>query len=401
MYVSFDDGDHWQPLSLNLPITSYRDMVITGNDLIVGTYGRGLYVLDDFSPLRQITPETAAEPVHLFAPGDAVRVRRNVGADTPFPPEVPHAFNAPDGALVYYYLATTPTGDISLDVLDSTGAVVRHLSSAPVPAVTEAVRPPEPDFWLATPERLPAAVGTNRVNWDVRYDDPPAFTHTFEINANPGLTPPSPQGPLALPGTYTLQLTVDGRRYTERVRVRNDPRSPATLSDLRAQHALQMAIYRGLVQTWNAYQQVAAMRAAVRTDTASALADIALAAKAFDSTLLAVAGNPDNTRAEFFEGGPRRSPTFVNVNANFVRQLNGLETGDLVPTEGMKRDYIAGCSELRTVLAAWANANTTGVAAFNAVLRQHHLEPVTAASAPAVTPCVPRVPATQRPTRRG
>src|SRR5206468_3667161 len=118
VYVSFDDGDHWQSLQLNLPNTSYRDMVVHDNDLVVGTYGRGIWVLDDFSPLRQLTPALASAPVHLFAPGDAVRVRRNVGADTPFPPEVPHALNPPDGALIYYYLAAKPAGDISLDVQD-------------------------------------------------------------------------------------------------------------------------------------------------------------------------------------------------------------------------------------------------------------------------------------------
>src|SRR6266487_473361 len=108
MSVSLDDGDHWQSLQLNLPNTSYRDIVVHGNDLVVGTYGRGIWVLDDFSPLRQVTPAALSEPVHLFAPGDAIRLRRNVGADTPFPPEVPHALNAPDGALIYYHLAQPP-----------------------------------------------------------------------------------------------------------------------------------------------------------------------------------------------------------------------------------------------------------------------------------------------------
>src|SRR5260221_344343 len=97
MYVSFDDGDHWQSLMQNLPTTSFRDLVIKGNDLVVATYGRGFYVLDDYSMLRELTPAVASESAHLFAPGDAMRLRRNVNADTPFPPEVPHAQNPPDG----------------------------------------------------------------------------------------------------------------------------------------------------------------------------------------------------------------------------------------------------------------------------------------------------------------
>src|SRR5260370_9638997 len=162
MYVSFDDGDNWQSLQLNLPNTSYRDMVVKGNDLVVGTYGRGLWVLDDFSPLRQIGAATAGEPVHLFTPGDAVRVRRNVGADTPFPPEGPHALNPPDGALIYYYLAAKSAGEITLDVLDATGTVVRHMSRAPVTPLKEPAQPPEPKFWSFSPSPSPRDGVTNR-----------------------------------------------------------------------------------------------------------------------------------------------------------------------------------------------------------------------------------------------
>src|SRR5205809_6241712 len=258
VYVSFDDGDHWQSLQLNLPNTSYRDMVVHDNDLVVGTYGRGIWVLDDFSPLRQLTPALASAPVHLFAPGDAVRVRRNVGADTPFPPEVPHASNPPDGALIHYYLAAKPAGEIALDVLDAAGAVVRHLSSAPIAAVKEAAQPPEPNFWIATPEPLSTAAGTNRVNWDLRRDDPPAFVHSFEINANPGLTPPSPEGPLVPPGAYTVKLTVEGHSYMQPLTVQNDPRSPATAAEVRAQYDLQTKVVAGMRESWDAYRQVAA-----------------------------------------------------------------------------------------------------------------------------------------------
>ena len=139
-----------------------------------------------------------------------MRMRRNVGADTPFPPEVPHALNPAEGA-VDYWLAQAPLGDITLDVLDASGALVRHLSSAPQPPVAEAARPPHPNFWIAPPMPLPTNAGGNRTNWDLRYDAPRSFTHSFEINANPGLTPASPEGPLAIPGTYTLKLTVDGK----------------------------------------------------------------------------------------------------------------------------------------------------------------------------------------------
>src|SRR2546425_971360 len=357
MYVSFDDGDHWQSLQLNLPNTSVRDIAIHGNDLVVGTYGRGIWVLDDYSPLRQITAATANEPVHLFAPGDAIRVRRNVGVDTPFPPEVPHALNPPDGAMIYYYLASKPAGEISLDVLDEGRTVLRHLSSAAVEPVKEAAQPPEPNFWIATPQPLPTDVGTNRVNWDLRAEAPPALTHTFEINANPGETPPSPLGPLVPPGVYTLKLTIDGKAYTERLTVQNDPRSPAGTGDVRAQYALQMKIVAGMRTARDGYRQVAALRAAIALDTASALpAAVVTAARAVDSTLAQVGGDPEGGRgvAGGCGGGGRGGPaaSFFGVNEDFVGQINTLENGGMAPTEAMQRAYVAGCRDLKTAVNA-------------------------------------------------
>ena len=155
--------------------------------------------------------------------------------DTPFPPEVPHALNPPVGAIIYYYLGTRPTGDITLEILDAAGNAVRHYSSAPIPADTNPA-PQVPPYWLKVPEPMPTAIGTNRINWDLRYDDPPAFSHSMDpyytLNAVPGETVYHPEGPLALPGVYTVKLTVDGKSYTQTVTVRNDPRSPATLADL-------------------------------------------------------------------------------------------------------------------------------------------------------------------------
>ena len=132
MFVSFDDGDHWQSLRLNAPNTSYRDMVVKDNDLVVGTYGRSFWILDDISPLRQVA--SSLGKAYLFAPGNAVRARRNVNQDTPMPPEVPHSLNAPPGALIYYYLGSKPSSDITLDVTDSSGELIRHYSSTPAAA---------------------------------------------------------------------------------------------------------------------------------------------------------------------------------------------------------------------------------------------------------------------------
>src|SRR5439155_20221597 len=166
VYMSFDDGDTWQSLMLNLPTTEYRDIAIHDNDLIVGTYGRGIWVLDDFAVLRQLGAATLTEPAHLFKPSDAVRVRRNVMYNTPFPREVPQAPNPPEGAILYYSLGGKPSAEITIDVLDARGSVVRHLTSAETVPVREAARPPMESFWLAPPRALPTNVGLNRANWD-------------------------------------------------------------------------------------------------------------------------------------------------------------------------------------------------------------------------------------------
>ena len=381
MFVSFDDGDAWQSLQLNLPNTSYRDATIAGNDLVVGTYGRGIWILDDISPLRQMTPALADEDVHLFEPGDAVRVHRNVNQDTPFPPEVPHALNPPEGVIVYYYLKARPAGDVALDVLDAAGATVRHLSSVPAAPVPEAARPPEPNFWIAPPQSLPIAAGVNRANWDLRYDSPPAFSHSFEINANPGLTPPSPEGPLALPGVYTIRLTVDGKTYTHKVRVTNDPRSPASGAALASQHDLQMRIAHGMRSAWSAYRQVDALRSEVAADTGSkAPADVAQAARALEARLDTVGGNASAGRPAFFgRGGPAAPPTLVEINGTLARQLNGLDLADMAPTEATLTAYAAGCESLRTALAAWEGIRRRGLADFNALLTRNGLAPLSAA----------------------
>jgi photosystem II stability/assembly factor-like uncharacterized protein len=359
MYVSFDDGDHWQSLMLNLPATSYRDMVLKDNDIVVATYGRGFFALDDYSALRQMTPAVANEAAHLFKPGDAVRVRRNVGADTPFPPEVPHALNPPDGVILDYWLAQSPASDISIDVLDATGALVRHLSSAPAQPVSEAARPPHPNFWVAPPLALPKNAGGNRSNWDLRYDSPHALTHSFQINANPGLTPPSPEGPLALPGTYTIRLTANGRAQTQTVVVRPDPRSTASPAALRAQHDLQMKLMQGMEASFEGRRVAQLAREALAGD--SLAATLALVAR------LDTVGGPDAGRGRG-RGGQAGVPNFAAINAVFASQLEAQEQGDHAPTSAMLAAFTATCKDLTAVAARWKALIAADLSSINAAL---------------------------------
>ncbi len=382
MFISFDDGDNWQSLQLNLPNTSYRDIVFAGNDLVVGTYGRGIWVLDDYAVVRQLTPAVEAEPVHLFKPDPTVRMRRNTNFDTPFPPEVPHALNPPDGAIIYYALDSKPSGELTIDVRDSAGTTLRHFTSAATEPVKEAAQPPNPNFWLAPLRPLTTNVGLNRANWDLRLDSPPALTHSFEINANPGQTPPTPEGVVAPPGMYTIALTVNGKTYTQKVTVTNDPRSPATNTAIRSQYALLRSINNAAKMAYYGYQQVETMRAALKARSQSdSTPDIAKAIAAFRAKVDTVGGNGG--------GGRRPPPNFNALSTELIGQLTAQDNADQAPTEAMHTAYTTACERLRTAATRWTALNGAELTALNATLTGKGLQPVPAAAGVKASACGP------------
>ena len=352
MYVSFDDGDHWSSLTLNMPTTSFRDIALKDNDIVVSTYGRGFWAIDDYSMLRQASSNVVSESAHLFKPGDAVRSRRNVGSDTPFPPEVPHALNPDEGVQINYWLAQAPTGDVTLDVLDASGAIVRHMTSAAGAPVSEAARPPEPNFWIAPPMSIPANAGDNRTHWDLRYDAPRSLTHSFEINANPGLTPPSPEGPVAIPGTYTLKLTADGKSYTQTVSIKPDPHSPATVAAITAQHALQLKLVQGIDAAFDGRQMAQKLRDELRTAAKGASGDASAKANALAAQLDTLVGMGGGGRGRG-RGGPAGPPNFQALNGAMVSQLNAQDLGDMAPTSSALAAFGASCRDLGKAIATW------------------------------------------------
>ena len=382
VYVSFNDGDTWQPLTLNLPNTSYRDLAIKDNDLVACTYGRGFWILDDFSPLRELTPAIQSQPAHLFKPGDAYRVRRNVNGDTPFPPEVPHAANPPEGAILYYWLGQKPANDITVEITDAAGHHVRTLSSAPIPPMNEP-QPPVPNFWVANPQPIPAEQGMTRINWDLRYDSPPAFEHSYEINANPNGTPPSPQGPMVLPGVYNVALTVDGKTYTRQLTVKQDPRSPATTADINAQQKLMVSCYDGSVEAMNGYNQVAAMRAQVKAiQDANPPKEVADAATDFDTKLAAIGGSGAGRRFGGFGrgGGGAVAPTFAGVNRTMIGHVMTMDSGDMAPNQPMMASCDNAADDLNTVEWNWLQMNGKDLSDFNAMLAKNNLKTISPAA---------------------
>jgi len=225
VYVSFDDGDHWQTLRLNMPAISIRDLTIHEDDLIAGTHGRGFWILDDLEPLRQIKSVAGN---HLFKPQRAWRFRWSKYSDTPMPPDEPAGQNPPDGAIIDYYLSS-PAQTVWLDILDAKGKVIRHYSS------TDKADAPKdsgniPWYWIRPPQVLSTATGMHRFTWDLHY--PPSSTHAqYPISAIPYSTAPQPTSPWVLPGTYTVRLTADGHQFTQPLTVRMDPRVKTPADD--------------------------------------------------------------------------------------------------------------------------------------------------------------------------
>ncbi len=241
VWVSFDDGGHWQPLQLNLPHTAMRDLWIHGTDLIVATHGRSFWILDDITPLRQFDEKAMSAAAWLAHPATAYRVRRSTNTDTPMPPDEPLAENPPDGAVLDYYLAQASSSPVTLEIVDAGGKTVRRYSSTDEPDITDADLKTQaiPIWWVRMPRILPAGAGLHRWVWDLHGAAPDSLRHGYPISAVPHDTPRLPQGPTALPGVYTVKLTADGHTYTAPLTVKIDPRVKTPLPGLQQQYAAE------------------------------------------------------------------------------------------------------------------------------------------------------------------
>jgi hypothetical protein len=254
--MSFDDGESWQSLRLNMPATSIRDLVVKDNDLVVGTHGRGFWILDDITPLRQITLDIAKVDAFLFRPGTAWRFRWNQNTDTPLPPDEPAAPNPPDGVVISYLLGPGVRGSVTLEIVETvTGEVIRRYSSE------DPEEPPLPgrnipDYWIRPTPRLLATPGLHRFVWDGRYAPPAVDRFTYPIAAVAANTPRTPRGMWVPPGTYQVRLIAGGKTLRQPVLVRMDPRVRTSTADL----ALQFKLSKALDDTM---RQVARARAEI------------------------------------------------------------------------------------------------------------------------------------------
>jgi photosystem II stability/assembly factor-like uncharacterized protein len=224
-YVSFDDGDHWQSLQLNLPHVSVRDLVIHRDDLIVATHGRGFWVLDNITALRQIDAEMSKSNAFLFKPAIAINVVPGSDNGTPQPRDEALAENPPFGAVIDYYLKSAANGSVTLEIMDPAGEVIRRYSSDERPTPVDPNTLNIPAFWRPTPEPLSAASGMHRWVWDLQPTPPPATQRRQGGGGGGGGGGFGFNRATVLPGRYTVRLTVDGQSLTQPLIVEPDPRS--------------------------------------------------------------------------------------------------------------------------------------------------------------------------------
>jgi photosystem II stability/assembly factor-like uncharacterized protein len=247
IYVSFDDGDHWQSLQLNLPITSIRDLTIHGDDLIVATHGRSFWILDDIAPLRQLPQAQKAKSSWLYQPATATRIDNDDFVGTPLPPEEPTAENPPNGAIIDYVLKSTATS-VTLEILDSANNVVRKFTSED----TQPAHAPLPvaEQWFPKPEAVGKTRGMHRFEWDLTWKSsggPVADDDAVSQN---------PTGPKIVPGTYQVRLTVDGATQMQTLHVSMDPRSSASPEVLAEQFKWGRQIFDDTVQSRRALAEI-------------------------------------------------------------------------------------------------------------------------------------------------
>jgi photosystem II stability/assembly factor-like uncharacterized protein len=376
VFVSFNDGDDWQPLRLNMPATSIRDLVVHGDDLVVGTHGRSFWILDDITPLRQLDAHVAAADAYLFRPQTAYRVRWNLNPDTPLPPDEPAGKNPPDGAVIDYILKEAAGGPVSLEVHDERGKLVGRFSSADVPEPVPEKDLAIPTYWVRPPQVLSAAAGPHRFVLDLHYPSPQGGRRDYPISAVYRDTPSEPRGPWVLPGQYVVRLTAGGKSCEQPLTVKMDPRVQTPPEVLRQQFELSQQCCEGMRQAHEALGRVRKLRAQVRERREKAgEGPLAEALAELDRKAAALQGS-ERRRGERPAGGPRE-PSLARLAGELQALLSVLQGADAPPTT----QAVAACEEaqkeLRDLMVRWGDLTGKEVKALNDRLRRVGLAPLT------------------------
>jgi photosystem II stability/assembly factor-like uncharacterized protein len=371
VWMSLDAGNHWQSLQYNLPHTSMRDLWIKDDDLIVATHGRSFWILDDISALRQL--DKVKSGAYLFKPGDAYRVRRSTYTDTPLPIDEPAGENPPDGAAIDYYLPDSASGPVTLEILDANGKLVRKYASTDASYATEAQLAKQliPLYWIKMPETLAAGAGMHRWIWDLRYTTPTATNYDYPISAVPQRTPRVPQGPLALPGSYQVRLTADGKVLTQTVTVKMDPRVEATPGDLEMLFVLENKLGASVTSSAEADLEAHSIREQVDKLSKSTEPPVPAAVKEELEIL-------DKEIGSLLDGSPKSAtaegaPGLDDVAGETASLYEQVGQADAAPTSAQEQASAHARSELDEVLPAWGKIKSSTIPEMNRRLQAAHL----------------------------
>ncbi len=387
VFVSFNGGDQWQSLQLNLPAASCRDLAIEQNDLIVATYGRALWAIDDISPLRELAgkaTQVTSSNAYLFAPAPAIRMQWDSYTDTPLNADVAAAENPPDGVFIDYYLKSAPAGDIKLEVYDSAGKLVRAYSSSGPTSLGYKVN--VPDFWLAPPSLLPKDAGLHRFVWDLRYPDPEQllytyygihvnyFEYTLADHAIPHNTPwHEPQGAMVVPGQYEIRLTAAGQTYRQPITVKLDPRLQVSTQELQRQLELAQKIAVGMKATYEGYSQAAQLR----TELAGRLATLKQTGKSPEALAAAEAAD---VKAQGLTDAAGPPAGLGPMNRDLTRLMIAVDQSDTPPASEIVETFTGMCQDTLAALTRWNDLRTNDLPKLNALLARESLAPVTVPS---------------------
>jgi photosystem II stability/assembly factor-like uncharacterized protein len=368
VWVSFDDGDHWQPLQLNLPRTSMRDLWIKDDDLIVATHGRSFWILDDIAPLREIAAGVN-NSAHLYGPAAAYRIQRDTYTDTPMPPDEPAGANPPDGAILDYFLPSTAKS-VTIEILDGKGQVLRRYANTDKPEATEQELREQliPLYWVRPPHPLSTLPGMHRWVWDLHYTAPESMRHDYPISAVPHDTPRYPLGPNALPGTYTVRLSVDGRTSTAPLTVKMDPRIKTPADGLQKKFETESHLASIMSESTQALHQGASIRSQLDKLTAQGNAQVKASGTEFEKKLNTLLG----TAGGFF------APPSAEVSLN---RLNGQASGlyqqvwqvDAEPTTAQLQASGTIAHDREDVMRRWNEFKQTELPAMNRLLHQANI----------------------------
>jgi photosystem II stability/assembly factor-like uncharacterized protein len=371
VYVSFDEGEHWRSLRLNMPAVAIHDLAVEQDDLVAATYGRSFWILDDVTPLRQLDSHAAPGRDELFAPRTAIRLRRDTNQDTPLPPEIPAGKNPPDGAILNYFLASKASADIRLEIYDWDGKLVRSYSSAPQPK-SEEETPFVAVYWIGHAPRLSKEAGMHRFVWDLRYADPPAVhvqsPYNYPIAAIIGSTPLPPQGPLVLPGKYEVRLEIGEKVLRQALEVKLDPRVAVSRNKLQSSLELQLKISATLGRNYGAIEQAKDLRARLAELMKRPKEDpVAAGGKALDEKVAALVGEATPILET------PKTVSFMAVNDSLIALMALLDGADAGPSEDSFSSFERVCKGLNGALESWREIKSKDLRALNGFLGQNKL----------------------------